>query len=97
MFYIGQQVVCVDDRETDARGSRELTRGSIYTVSWIGHWDWIAITNGFPDCGLGVSVAEIKRRLAVPFWHGRFRPLKKTDISIFTSMLAPVRGKELVQ
>lgn len=99
-FHIGQKIVCVNNeiivpRAQDISG---LTRGAIYTIRWIGEFPWE------PDrcVGLGTRLVEINRGhessynpkfYDYPFALLRFRPLleRKTDISIFTSMLKPTK------
>ncbi len=97
-FRVGQEVVCVDDAQHGqympegavfGPGLDGLTRGQIYTVREV-------FTCDFPDWrGVQIRVNEIVRKthttygLEIPFAAARFRPIVKTDISIFTAMLAP--------
>lgn len=98
-LYIGQKVVCIDDRWNDPEWQRSTgtkpKRSGVYTIRGF-----------FNHCDFGVSVVlvEIINR---PFqwgsWPGpggygepsfyarRFRPAveQKTDISVFTRMLVP--------
>lgn len=101
-FYTGQKVVCIDDSnvpgEWGASVSEELHKGKIYTVRWIGMWT--SYVDPVPI--LGVRLEELYRDIGdgrgdVPFYAWRFRPLleKKTDISIFRSLLNPARHKVL--
>ena len=79
MFQVGQQVVCV---KSDRFGI--LERGRIYTVEKVVKgWD------GRRRNQYGITVCEID----VPqpyagFVRRRFRPVRKTDISVFQSLLA---------
>lgn len=87
-FRVGQEVVCVDDSpHPEGFGSSALKRGNTYTVTY-------TYTN---SDGPGVHVAEAKHH---PHFAGyratRFRPIVKTDISIFQSMLISPPVKELV-
>lgn len=79
-FYVGQKVVCVEDRAS--RGI--LTRGQIYTVSKLGFLD-----TGEP--GLDVEEDRYLIRQEVGWRRTRFRPVcdRPTDISIFKEMLNP--------
>jgi hypothetical protein len=95
MFHIGQQVVCID---ADWSGKFDMgdcpnrpVKGEVYTI------------RGFrapphPE-GVGVFLEEV---VNAPFDYGmfgdvrepcfraaRFRPVRKTDISIFHKLLAP--------
>jgi hypothetical protein len=76
MFRVGQEVVCVDDHSCIDLG---LKRGNIYTIAEIG----ISCASDAPIVKL-VETSPIQQ-----FWQSRFRPIVKTDISIFTSMLLP--------
>jgi len=94
-FHVGQKVVCVDDRETNLIGLwREGFRpvkGKVYTVSATG------LTHPFDPQELPcILVEELSRRVFEPIWAHRFRPIvsRKTDISIFTKMLKPVKQGE---
>lgn len=85
-FHVGQRVVCVDDRYTTHSNRRELYSGNVYTIRRLDTVD------GMP-C---VCLHEIPLRYSpsrgwidYPFRATRFRPVKETDISIFTAMLAP--------
>jgi hypothetical protein len=63
----------------------DLVAGRVYTISGIGTW------NG----RLHVDVAEVERVDPGLGWRAdRFRPIveRKTDISIFTAMLRPLKA-----
>lgn len=98
-FHIGQQVVCVG-RFAPHRWVKNYPQvGSIYRI------------RGFRDIGdvnlLFIWLEEIVNPLAV-FYDGHseepsfdlrgFRPVRKTDISVFTEMLntQPIKEKEKV-
>jgi len=107
MFSVGQKVVYVDGSCTNRSRSYEKlpTVGCVYTVRSIvprGIY-------GFDDDGL--LLAEIRNPLAwyptgagprvfceLHFRARRFRPLRTTNIDVFTKMLepAPARERELV-
>lgn len=104
-FRIGQEVVCVDDKPVGGIGDTSpLKSGQTYTVRWIG--DYSDSING--NIGICIRVEEICRNYPVPFGYAeqdcrdvpyfawRFRPVKTTDISIFTELLTdlPVGKKE---
>lgn len=87
---IGSQIVCVDDSPSIYNGVsvREigLVKGNIYTVAEI-----IA----YPD-GVHVVVSEIPTWLHyknIHFSCGRFRPVRKTDISVFEKLLVKMPDK----
>lgn len=79
MFHVGQQVVCVDDD-----GTLLLMKGRVYTI--------VDIFQSLGDTylALGGVVTETGGR---GWYPSRFRPVRKTDISIFTAMLQPVTDK----
>jgi hypothetical protein len=100
MFWVGQQVVCVDDSDhfphiQVVHNVIEVKKGQIYTIRWIGMYRpyWV-MTDGHsksPGPFLSARLVEITRPGPdVPFLAIRFRPLVKTDISIFQAMLTPV-------
>lgn len=97
-FGIGDLVVCVDDDpdsyrvpglEYEAHSLDGLERGRVYTVR--GFYDGSSpIHNEMWQRGY-VYLEEIVRPelygLDPLYANGRFRPVKKTDISVFTQML----------
>lgn len=98
MFYVGQKVVCVDDKSHPGAswGSTETPKcGDIYTVSGV------LLSN---DDVLVLHLIEIQRDREsraifgpdVGFGAYRFRPLINTDISMFEAMLNPQRETERV-
>lgn len=90
MFHVGQKVVCVDDSPGAFSKCRLLALKQIYTVTayiprGIGAVSPTEI--GIVD---GVKLAEVDTGPDFQwFLASRFRPVKETDISIFTAMLAP--------
>lgn len=91
MFYVGQKVVCINDRRGDFRQANyhyatnnfwALKKGEIYTVSEL---------LDHPDGSSTMKLVEIPDRDCKDWGYNRerFRPLveKKTDISIFKEML----------
>lgn len=83
MFRIGQKVVCVEDKGQRGRPPFAV-KGNIYTIS-----DMVTL----PDYCIGaVRLEELAHAMTEPhewLFAWRFRPVKETDISIFTAMLAP--------
>lgn len=92
-FHVGQQVVCVDD--TGWRVWRELSRpvkGRIYTIRAL---SLPCLCTDPNELGLLLEEIVNPTRLCLcgptedAFFSRRFRPVRKTDISIFTAMLNP--------
>jgi hypothetical protein len=91
MFYVGQKVVCVDDRSPDLNWEHPVSAGEVYTVQWAGVYQFRC--TGRPTL-LAVRLFEVIREWPdgnTPLGAYRFRPVveRKTDISIFTKMLTP--------
>lgn len=91
MFYVGQKVVCVDDRLTPGRlwaDSVPPVEGGIYTIVSI-------VTNDSGNEALVLAEAPrgpMSRAFGAYGYHSRrFRPVveRKTDISLFQRMLNP--------
>lgn len=93
MFQVGQKVVCVDDffpsplwSNGDTGG---LKAGRVYTIRWIGvsYHPY----KGRAQCILLEGITRIYYGTDWPFKATRFRPAveRKTDISIFRSLLTP--------
>ena len=97
MFHVGQKVVCVDDRSSAYRkpgfdyqsGLNGLTKGAIYEVRGIYNGDWPAWHRGSLYLVEIIRPFYIKTHCEPPYHYARFRPVRTTDISIFTAMLAP--------
>ena len=79
-FQAGDRVVCIDGKNTNLIGTRELSDGTIYTIREVLPWDWFPV-----NCaGIGVRLVEIpdrfdgflKERNDIPFGAFRFRPIK---------------------
>lgn len=91
-FHVGQMVVCVDDRQDGRIGNEPWpVLKNVYTIS-----DFRVL-----DDGLGVRVSELPTPLeddrVYPWFKAeRFRPVAKTDISIFTALLHPTPEREQV-
>ena len=87
-FHIGQEVVCVDDRGVfNDDYFIAVKRGQIYIVAGFSpDGDGNLIIKGHPYMTWGYDGG----------WkRGRFRPIVKTDISIFQAMLAPSPKKRV--
>jgi len=90
MFRVGQKVVCINNGislNDPSLDGRDLVIGAVYAIHRV-------LPNG------GIYLAEV--RSAGDGWNGydprRFRALieRKTDISVFTSMLNPSKREEKV-
>lgn len=104
-FYVGQKVVCIDATSSATANLRltlnGLTEGAIYTVRAVA-----GVPNHTPylkehlQCGVCLWVEEIVRPSAYSggpetgYSAARFRPLVKTDISVFQAMLNPTPQHE---
>lgn len=87
MFHVGQMVVCVDDEWTDldcrpCLWAEDPRKGLIYEIARIE--------------GTWLYLQEIAN--GIGYESCAFRPVVKTDISVFTAMLTPSprRVKKLV-
>lgn len=93
MFHIGQQVVCVDDKfEPKARTVFDAlpVRSRIYHVRNV----YVSLVTGSPAINLDEIVGAPARTCPTRecgFFAARFRPVRKTNIDIFTAMLTPVK------
>ena len=96
MFEIGQQVVCIFDKWENVHPQIPV-KGRIYTVRGA-----CAVARQFH--GETYLLFEEVRNPIDPYWRVEpsfrwdcFRPLRKTDISVFTEMLAPVQPADAGQ
>jgi hypothetical protein len=88
-FRVGQEVVCVDDSAFGFLGSSYLdypVKGTVYVVQEIFNGGQSLTLRGMEKNRWGVRAV---------FFCSRFRPIVKTDISIFTAMLAPAPKKRV--
>lgn len=93
-FHVGQRVVCVKDNDFWAHGNYKATSG--YPIK--GHTYIIDAIENY-HCACNCSYLILKELSPDDsFFSKCFRPLaeRKTDISIFKSLLNPARKKELV-
>lgn len=80
-FHVGQKVVCVNPWHTDSLGKQELIENAIYTIRWIGDWEYLP----FSARSLCLRLYEVHRgqdewcsapqAFDIPFCVSRFRPL----------------------
>lgn len=95
MFYVGQEVVCIDDNWWDRDGVPPQTyslpqKDRVYHVR--------AVINREDGEGTYLLLEEIvnpedEEYTETEFHSDYFRPIKKTDISIFTDILKQVEEK----
>lgn len=106
MFELKQHVVCIDDGMADEnwpwkkspRNYLEISRGTVYTVRWIGSTpDWpdkfdnLDYLEANPHRKLFLKFEEIYRiPVDTAFWAGRFRPLKKLSTDNFNQVSLPI-------
>ncbi len=86
MFHVGQQVVCVDDGVyKHIPDPTPLRKNAIYEIAGFADFDGTA----------ALCLAELDHLPEEEKWFmpSRFRPVRKTDISIFTAMLRHVTDK----
>jgi hypothetical protein len=93
-FYVGQKVVCIDDKFKNVSIDQIIRKGQIYTIRWVGMYKHY-VDGEF----LGIKVEEIHRgdddgpegygAADMPYRATRFRPLVKDKISAFRKLLAP--------
>lgn len=86
-FRVGQEVVCIDDN-FQSMGFSYLdfpVKGNVYVIQ--------EIFNGGKSVTLRGMAENISGGRA-GFYCRRFRPIVKTDISIFQAMLAPIHSQE---
>ena len=98
MFEIGQQVVCIwDDWRPKPDGERPFipaVKGQVYTIK-----EWFEAYTHCPIAGIPIGdhlFLVFKETGNTGFMSYFFRPVRKTDISIFNGLLVdpPVRVRE---
>jgi len=92
-FYVGQQVVCIDDKFNNVSIDQGIREGAIYTLRWVGMY-----THYVDGEFLGVKLIEVDRgnddgpegygAADMPFRASRFRPLVKDPLAIFRRIAA---------
>lgn len=86
MFRVGQMVVCVKRGPWTGQWGTNPTYRSVYTIRE---------TQVGPDGDLYLRFEEIRNPkcplcgIEPAYWSRRFRPVKTTNIDVFTKMLAP--------
>ncbi|MHC1551341.1 CAP-Gly domain protein [Phyllobacterium sp. K27] len=93
-FYIGQKVVCIDDKFKNVSIDQIIRKGEIYTVRWIGLYQHY-VDGEF----VGIKLEEIHRgnddgpegycAADMPYRATRFRPLVKDKIGMLRGLLNP--------
>jgi len=94
-FYVGQKVVCVDDKFKNVSIDQIIRQGQIYTIRWIGMYQHY-VDGEF----VGIKVEEIHRgnddgpegygAADMPYRASRFRPLVKDKIGALRKLLTPM-------
>jgi hypothetical protein len=93
-FHIGQKVVCINGWQLPGPQEKK-----VYTISWIGDRMLLPFGIWHNLEGLSIRLKGFGDYSSGGTWWvhyynpARFRPLVKTDISIFEAMLVPVNGK----
>jgi hypothetical protein len=94
-FHVGQKVVCVNASGLEAVARRLSVdvpkQGAVYTIRSFYISDGVFLEEvrnppnpGYPEWDIAA-------------WHAwRFRPIRETDISIFTAMLNRAKAPELI-
>lgn len=98
MFEIGQMVVCVQASWDSIHIKQwELYLGHKLNLPYVGQILTIRNFYAFEDDGaLGLVFQEIRNpyiekwNFEASFSHTHFKPVKKTNIDVFTSMLKPI-------
>lgn len=91
-FFVGQKVVCIDDKFKNVSIDQGIREGEIYTISWLGEY-----THYVDGTFIGVRLAEVKRGDdpggyggdEMPFRAARFRPLISDRLGSLRALLAP--------
>jgi len=100
-FHVGQQIACIDDERWEMETGDRLEKGRIYTIRRVEPY-LFDTESGVTDEQVGIWVEEAVRKFPTlrpegedgPWVHFRFKPVRKTDISVFTAMLNPTPVKE---
>lgn len=93
-FFVGQPVVCIDDKFEYVSIDQLLREGQTYTVRWLGMY------RSYVDGDfLGIKVEEIQRGKCEVYGHDdppfaarRFRPLVSDKLAQFRNMIADPDG-----
>lgn len=98
-FYVGQEVVCIDDQVPIEGGGTvkdaAITEGQVYRLRWVG----MASHYVFGDY-LGVKLEGVDSKFGeawgqpdAPFAARRFRPLVKDPLAVFRSIAVDPKRK----
>jgi hypothetical protein len=103
-FHVGAQVVCLDDRYCPQEAGGHLMTGRIYTIRKIDPARRFLADDGVTRHeAVGLYFEEVTRLYPgmsegdpndAPWGAVRFKPVRKTDISVFTAMLTPTKVTE---
>lgn len=103
-FHVGAQVVCLDDRYWPQEAGDSLVAGRIYTIRKIDPARrFVAPDRVTRFESVGLYFEEVIRKYPgvsegdpddTPWSAARFKPVRKTDISVFTAMLTPTKVTE---
>lgn len=84
-FYVGQEVVCVNNGEILGTSAPELRLNAHYTVSGIHETDFYG--------RVGITVREVPLPWSRAFAATRFRPVKRNAIAVFRQMCVDAKKK----
>ena len=103
-FHVGAQVVCLNDRYWPQEAGDKLEQGRVYTIRKIEpKVRFIADDGVTRHEAVGIYLEEAIRLYPgmtegdpndAPWSVQRFKPVRKTDISVFTAMLTPPKVTE---
>lgn len=98
MFYIGQEVVCIDDKHTNSDNYQELDCNTVYIIRWVGALpeSMTHIPRRYHGSRYGVRLIGVPRELHgdCPFSADRFRPLIKQKKETGMEILLKLQGKQ---
>jgi hypothetical protein len=96
MIDIGDMVVCVDARPPLPDLVYPLVEGCVYTVRAFTGTHFGFGPNGEALEEPAIALEEVENpEHEYGFFLRRFRPVKRTDISVFREALNPIKNKEL--
>lgn len=93
-FYVGQEVVCIDDKVPLAGGGvvkdAAITEGQVYRVRWVGMASHYVFGDyyGLKLEGIDSKFGEAWGEPDAPFAARRFRPLVKDKLGSLRALLA---------
>lgn len=95
-FYVGQKVVCVDDKlgpNPILATPWRLVRGNEYTVRWVG---WYEHKRSGLIFGVRLSGIERVQPRDTPYRANRFAPLESKAIQLFRKIAADATSKRKI-